>query len=160
MSTNDDYNEAMRQYDAALEKSKADMRKLLMTMSKEERFRAMRQDLSQNGIETLCEWALPEEEYEICATVEEVKANNIGEFKIRFLFEGETNNKASVAKFVDKDGQTYYHADCLLHDDFETAIVMLHKNAEGQWTSDWKGNDSSLFIPIGEAIDEREKRKN
>jgi hypothetical protein len=106
----------------------------------------------------LCEWALPEEDYEICQTLKEIKANNIDTFKIRFIFEGENNNKASVVKFVDKDGQIYPHADYLLHDDVENSIIRLHKDSEGLWASAWKSNESKLFDPIGEAIDAREEK--
>jgi hypothetical protein len=142
----------------ALEVGKAKMRKHLMGMSKEDRFRSMRQDLSQKGIETLCEWALPEEDYEICATVEEIKANNIDTFKIRFSLDGESNNKALIVKFLNPDGRIYYHADYILHNDIEGSLVMLHLNGNGEWTSEWKSNDPKLFFPIGEAIKANEKK--
>jgi hypothetical protein len=144
--------------DDIVEIGKIKMRKWLMDMTKEDRFKVLREDMSLKGIETLCEWALPEEDYEICASVEAVKANNIDTFKLRFSFEGETSNKALIVKFIGADSRIYYHADYLLHDSDEGALVMLHKNNEGIWTSEWASSEPRLFTPIGVAIEARETK--
>src|ERR1035437_2691166 len=158
MSLREDNDDIIRKFEKSVEIGKINMRKFLMNKSKEDRFQALREDFSLKGIETLCEWALPEEDYEICASVEAVKANNINTFKLRFSFEGETSNKALVVKFIGADSRIFYHADYLLHDSDEGALVMLHKNNEGIWTSEWESNDRRLFTPIGEAIEATETK--
>lgn len=153
MRLQEEFDESMRRLDEAMESYNARVRKKMMDMSKEDRYRVMRQDLSMDGLETLCAWALPEEDYEICATMMEVKANNEAEFSCRFTFEEENDSKAKIVRFTDADGTRYYHADFLLHDETEGAVVMLHKRADGTWHSEWKVNDPIYFEPLGEAID-------
>ena len=156
MSLSEEHEELLKSIKEVVESVQIEMRKYLMGMTKEERFRFLREDISLRGIETLCGWALPEEDYEICASVEEVKANNIATFKVSFCFLGEDTHKAIIVKF-DADGKTYYHADYLL-DGNEGAVVMLHKDDEGLWTSEWESNDPNLISPIGQAIDVIEGR--
>lgn len=160
MSMEDDLDETLKKYEGSMEIVKKKMRKKLMNMTKQDRFRVLREDLSLKGIKAMCEWALPEEDFEICASVAEIVANNIDTFKLRFSFQGDNNNKALLVKFKGTDGRTYYHADYLLHDNDNGAVVMLHKNDSELWTSEWVSNDPNLFIPIGEAIDIWEKQKS
>ena len=156
MNFQKEFDELSKKYNESVESLKKRIREKLMSMSKEERFRCLREDMSLKGIESMCEWALPDEDYEICASVEEVKANNIDKFKIRFTYQNEVNNKASVVKFIGTDKKTYYHADFLLNDNEEGSVIMLHKNNQGIWTSESKSNDTNMFIPIGRAIDNRD----
>jgi hypothetical protein len=157
MSIKDEHDETLNRFEKAVEASKAKFRRFLMEKNKEERFRIMREDFSMNVLETLCEWALPDEDYEICATVEQVKANNTADFKVRFEFEDEMNNKAHVVRFEGADGTTYYHADYILHDEDDGWLVMLHRQEDGSWYSEWRSSDARLFQPIGEAIERWEE---
>ncbi len=157
MSLKEEYDDTLKNFDKAVEIGKKKIREFLMTKSKEDRFKVLRENFSQKEIELMCEWAIPEEEYEICSSVEEVKANNISQFKIRFVFEEENNNKALIVKFKGTGDRTYYHADYLLHDNERGTMLNLHKNDEGIWTSEWSSNDDRLFIPIGNAIDEKKQ---
>lgn len=160
MGAEQEFINALNNLQDVVEKSKAGLRGKLMAMSKEERFRVLREDLSLKGIEALCEWALSEEDYEICASVKDVKASNISTFKLRFSLNGNSSNKALVTKFKWTNGKIHYHADYLLDDSEEGALVMLYKNDEGVWTSEWASNNRNMFLPIGEAIDTWEEEKS
>lgn len=154
MSLKEEHDDALERFEEAVEISKKKLRVFLLSKSKEERFRLLRETFSLKGIESMCEWALPDEDYEICASVEEVKSNNIEEFKVRFSFQGEDNNKALIVKFIGADNNIYYHADYILDDDDDGSITMLNKNEAGLWISETVSTyDADKVIPIGEAID-------
>lgn len=159
MSFQEEHDEVLQRLDEAMQSFNARWRKKLMDMSKEERFRVMRQDLSLDGIESLCEWALPEEDYEICATMVEVKKNNEAEYFCRFTFEKEKDGKAKIVRFTDKDGITYYHADFLINEETEGSVVMLHKGEDGQWNSEWQSSNPIYFEPLGAAIEIEEANR-
>ena len=140
----------------AAEEAKAKMRKFLMGKTAADRFKLLRENFSLILLNKICEWAIPEEDYEICSSVQQVMADNLATFEVNFMYEGLETNKASIIKFKGDDGVFYYHADYILHDEFEGAILNLY-NSIGIWTSDWPANEPTLFQPIGEAIEKYEK---
>lgn len=158
MSIHEDFREPLEKLESAMESFKERVRNKLMGLSKEDRFRIMRQDLSMASLELLCEWALPDEDYEICATMMDVKSNNEAEFFCRFTFVEPNDGKAKIVRFTDaEDGKVYYHADFVVND-VEGSVVMLHKGEDGIWSSEWKSNDPVYFDPIGTAIEVQEKK--
>lgn len=143
----------------AAEAAKVKMRAMLMDKTVEERFTLLRENFSLLLLDKICEWAIPEEDYEICSSVQQVKADNLHTFQVNFTYEGLQNNQATIIKFKGADGILYYHADYMLHDQFEGAILNLY-NQLGVWTSNWPANEPTLFVPIGEAIEYFEKAEN
>ena len=143
----------------AADEAKAKMRKFLMSKNIVERYKLLRENFSLILLKKICEWAIPEEDYEICSSVQQVMANNLATFDIQFVYEGLETNKAGVVIFKGEDGIFYYHADYVLHDQFEGAILNLYNNI-GIWTSDWPANEPTLFKPIGEAIEDYEKQNS
>ena len=150
--------EAPGKLEEAAEEAKAKMRNFLMDKNTAERFKLLRENFSLILLYKICEWAIPEEDYEICSSVQQVMADNLATFEVNFLYEGLESNKASIVKFKGEDGTIYYHADYVLHDDFEAAILNLYQNI-GIWISDWPANEPTLFQPIGDAIEKYEKLK-
>jgi hypothetical protein len=150
--------ESLKRTYERIAQSKAKMRAFLMSKSKEDRFRIMREELSPKAIEEICQWAIPEEDYEICTTLQEVSADNIDTFSIEFSLEGTDSNRASMVKFL-KDGIYYYHGDIHLEDDDEYSIISLYKRPDGTWNSEWMANDTRFYQPLGEAIDHYESQK-
>ncbi len=153
MSIHEESDDTLEKFKEAIEFSKEKMRKHLMDMTKEDRFNVLRENYSFKSCEEISKWALPEEDYEICASVKDVLANNIDIFKISFSFEGKLNNTALIVKFKRKDDRIYYHADYILNNGEEGTVVMLYKDEQDIWNSEWVSSNPIMFKPIGEAIE-------
>jgi hypothetical protein len=131
---------------------KSKMRKHLMDKTAEERFNVLRNDFSLENLNLVCEWAIPEEDYEICDAVQKVIANNENQFELKFAFDNSNENSALVVKFKKDDEFNYYHVDYKLNDGTDDSILNLVK-IDGEWTSNYDTNDERLYKPIGMAID-------
>lgn len=138
---------------------KANIRAQLMRKTREERFRVLREDYSLERLNTISRWALPEEDYEICQSVNEVKANNEKHFEVDFSYTSNLTDRAVIVKFRKPDGIYYYHADCVLQNGIDETVFNLFKNSEGVWLSQGKNNNAYLLAAVGKAIDCYENNK-
>ena len=124
----------------------------LMGKSKLERFKCLREDLSPQYVKWLKGQALDNENYEICATIEEIEGSNKATFETTFDFGGSPFNKANIVQF-EQEGTEYYNLDYELVNGHEGTLVMLHHRSDGTWNSDWNSAEPVMFEPIGQAIE-------
>jgi hypothetical protein len=124
----------------------------LMEKGKQERFKCVREDLSPQYVRWLKGEALGSENYEICATIEEVEDSNKAAFETTFEYGGSLFNKVNIVQF-EQEGTEYYNLDYELINGDEGTLVMLHRRPDGSWKSDWNSADPAMFEPIGQAIE-------
>lgn len=126
----------------------------LAEMPNKDRFMELRRTGGPALLSLLFEKAQQQGIFRVSASVLEVRAGNLAQFRVHFTLPDDTRYDAEIVHFR-LEGKDYYHAEYspVGQEGHSKTLLMLYLDEDNSWYSESVNSDSDFYQPIGAAIE-------